>query len=491
MAQRWRSLLGVVPCLSAVALLAVLAFLTTTQTLVTASGIGSDAGGSMGGYLPLPAFDDAVQFAIQWTDPPSNAKLYESINMQTALGEPYTCYVPKTNIHEANDRRASDEDRAVTPPHPQQLLSSLVGQCYFRLEGYWSYEFCFDKFVRQYHEEKVTTKSGSTRTKVTEYYLGRLPVSSDDAMSGPPATASMVLEGEDRVYFSRVHGGGDACDLTGRPRETEVRFICSKGLGIPDGIVQVDETSTCKYMLVFASRALCASEEFVEKEEPEHPIVCSATAVLEEGQGVTIGDLEGEEVVQDRGGGGGGSDDTQHTRAKRGAPVGGGSLHLAKRIMDGSLCLQGGGRGWWRFEYCPGKHVMQFHKHEDGTTDKIMLGVWDEREHRRRYRVQDPDAPTAKKPTAKQLTQFFVGGDYCDAAKIDREVVVRMLCRRSLNPDQIHMSLEEDPKCKYTLTLRARAVCDILEFADGEGVIVPQTHTQGQDDEDAQGDGGD
>jgi hypothetical protein len=49
----------------------------------------------------------------------------------------------------------------------------LQGTCIYRLESYWSYELCFGLHVRQYHEDKYTER-GKKKTKLTEYFLGRV-----------------------------------------------------------------------------------------------------------------------------------------------------------------------------------------------------------------------------------------------------------------------------------------------------------------------------
>lgn len=87
-------------------------------------------------------------------------------------------------------------DDGTTDPHPLQLLrcqllsrtlhsspslttfisklhSELQNTCIYRLEAYWSYELCIGKHMRQYHEEKYVDK-GKKRTKLTEYFLGRV-----------------------------------------------------------------------------------------------------------------------------------------------------------------------------------------------------------------------------------------------------------------------------------------------------------------------------
>ena len=50
-------------------------------------------------------------------------------------------------------------------------------------------------------------------------------------------------------------------------------------------------------------------------------------------------------------------------------------------FISGEQCLNGG-QGWWKYEICLGKHVMQYH--EDEQTKKrnnVLLGTWDMKKH--------------------------------------------------------------------------------------------------------------
>lgn len=53
------------------------------------------------------------------------------------------------------------------------LLAELGEKCLYRLEMYWSYELCFRKHLRQYHEDVMVTKDGTKQKKVSEHFLGR------------------------------------------------------------------------------------------------------------------------------------------------------------------------------------------------------------------------------------------------------------------------------------------------------------------------------
>lgn len=59
-------------------------------------------------------------------------------------------------------------------------------------------------------------------------------------------------------YHSQTYGNGSKCDLNGKPREAEVRFLCDEGAGISgDYIDRVDEPFSCSYVLSIRTSRLC------------------------------------------------------------------------------------------------------------------------------------------------------------------------------------------------------------------------------------------
>lgn len=148
------------------------------------------------------------------------------------------------------------------------LLSSIRERCIIRMEQYWSYEICFNKKLRQYHEDQVADASGKKARKISEHLLGEAGPSQKQPIAAqrePPAgrTAAenerppqFLHKGTMVPYYSEEFGSGDICDLTGRPRRTEVRYVCD-----PDALhvfESISETSTCMYLAVVHTNVLCA-----------------------------------------------------------------------------------------------------------------------------------------------------------------------------------------------------------------------------------------
>jgi hypothetical protein len=77
---------------------------------------------------------------------------------------------------------------------------------------------------------------------------------------------------------AQVYNGGEPCDVTGKPRETEVRLVCSE-----DGkemVASLRESATCRYTLVFTTPRLCSHPAFHTPEPPMHQARSPSLALL-------------------------------------------------------------------------------------------------------------------------------------------------------------------------------------------------------------------
>ena len=57
-----------------------------------------------------------------------------------------------------------------------------------------------------------------------------------------------------------TYDSGTVCDLTGKPRQTQVRYVCHAG-GRHE-VVSFQETSSCQYVIVVLSPLLCAHPDY-------------------------------------------------------------------------------------------------------------------------------------------------------------------------------------------------------------------------------------
>ena len=228
-----------------------------------------------------PSMDEAPKFNVQLLSgalrhPPPGSR---AVIMTKKNGKRYRCHLPSTSTE---DEQASGTP-AATPPLAS-YLESIKGTCFYRLEGWWTYEFCYMKSLTQYHQEKV---KDSTNVQVTQdYILGAWhDDSAGSANAATPSTYAVtpsVTRDEQlredaktrKKYWSQVYGNGTFCELMKRPRETEVRIQCSQGE--TSHISSIEEVATCKYVIHFSSNLLCRHPAFAAEDSKAeaHNIQC-------------------------------------------------------------------------------------------------------------------------------------------------------------------------------------------------------------------------
>lgn len=137
------------------------------------------------------------------------------------------------------------------------LLNPLAESCLYINKGWWSYEFCYLRQIRQYH------KAQKEDEKNEDFLIGIYdPIESD----------SLNQMDTSKFYFQK-YTDGDTCDLNSFPRESTVQFYCSPNS--VDEIIDVVEVSTCKYLISIATARICADPKFVRSSQPVSIIQCS------------------------------------------------------------------------------------------------------------------------------------------------------------------------------------------------------------------------
>eukprot|EP00966_Prymnesium_polylepis_P151573 3502271-Prymnesium_polylepis.1 len=110
---------------------------------------------TVGEKLKEASVDDGPKYSVQLLTgalPPARRPgKQNSIVMTKTDGRKFRCYLPSSK----NATEAKDESDAAPAPHVGTYLQPLMGNCFYRLEGWWTYEFCFPKSIRQFHQEKV------------------------------------------------------------------------------------------------------------------------------------------------------------------------------------------------------------------------------------------------------------------------------------------------------------------------------------------------
>ncbi|XP_034040839.1 endoplasmic reticulum lectin 1 isoform X3 [Thalassophryne amazonica] len=350
-----------------------------------------------------PSFTDEVPFKISWPGAeftlPTSGGLYNEddfVIMTTTEKEKYKCLLPSLTAGE------QDDDKEYVGPSPGKLLEPLFkrNSCSYRIESYWTYEVCHGKHVRQYHEEKETDQ----KVSVQEYFLGKMAPKSRSAESDKVEDSESAksedefevptknIEGQLTPYYLVELGNGTPCVLKqNEPRSTSVLYVCQ-----PEAkheILTISEVTTCEYEVVVLTPLLCAHPKYRFRSSPVNAIFCQALAgsplkpqrleQLDKEQEEqlkphfsTTSEIREEEVSPVR--------EDAFTATHKPMTVGGqsqitvGTTHISrltddqliKEFLSGSYCLHGG-VGWWKYEFCYGKYVHQYHE----VRDRISCGI--------------------------------------------------------------------------------------------------------------------
>jgi len=210
--------------------------------------------------------------------------------------EPHLCIIPlvtfnpKNATSEAEARAAEQKELARATDRGWELLQDLEGNCLYFVSGWWSYSFCYNAEVTQFHQlppqpgKPPFPPQRDPSTK--QFVLGKAKPESDngedewgnqvDVRKGRKDAESprteLQVKGDTRYLVQKMEGG-TTCDLTGKPRRVEVQFHCNPH--VTDRIGYIKEVTTCSYLMVIYTPRLCNDVAFMPpKENKANSIVC-------------------------------------------------------------------------------------------------------------------------------------------------------------------------------------------------------------------------
>ncbi|CAD5209595.1 unnamed protein product [Bursaphelenchus xylophilus] len=422
----------------------------------------------------------------------------EGINPQnlipivTADNEKLKCLMPNVN------HKPADTMDTYLGPSPSELVNGIYTDkaCLLRIEVYWSYEICHGRYIRQFHEEKDSKQ-------VVEFFLGSYSESSNDKEAVDPSNPpKQEINGKTQTYYPVLYQHGTSCDLTGQPRITTVNYVCAEeGMDI---FYSLTEISTCVYEAIVGINELCVHPMYKVKVPAENPIRCfaapevktpeprslrtfnaelarKAMLPLQVGRGPLMQRTPESNVI----------DDIYKLFQKSTDPKIKKLLdkHLStfeerpKKVPEnedttamndfwtGKACLYGG-TGWWKYEFCYGHSVAQFHE-EKGKTTKIMLGYFDRNTHKEWADTSPSKARKLNEGEVYQVSMFYSRGDVCKEANTLRSCEVRLTCRQeeSQDSEKITMYLIEPETCTYVLVVESQLFCDPIQKAGKDGLF--------------------
>lgn len=226
-------------------------------------------------------------------------------------GQPWLCRIPKVktaatagSANETVSQAEQDKELTRALDRGWELLSGMEGNCVFFISGWWSYRFCYNQGIKQFHQlspsRGVPVYPPVEDAGVPGFMLGTYAkrLDADDTghtrdWDGESALeksegakrfhskhGELVQRGESRYLVQKL-GGGTVCDLTGKERKIEVQFHCSPQA--VDRIALIKETSTCAYLMVIQTPRLCNDVAFLPPQK-DHPNSISCSPILRDEQ---------------------------------------------------------------------------------------------------------------------------------------------------------------------------------------------------------------
>mmetsp|Transcript_19550 Transcript_19550/g.40199 ORF Transcript_19550/g.40199 Transcript_19550/m.40199 type:complete len:609 (+) Transcript_19550:101-1927(+) len=275
-----------------------------------------------------------------------------------------------------------------------QRLAKLKGLCaQLHPASWWSYEWCHQESIKQFHVKVTISKTDSGKVKKFDLEdiasLGsfsgrRIEVAlNEDNDDDNDSSYDDLNEGEKelgRVVDTFV--GGDTCPETGKPRVTETTFRCCSKRNIAKnkgGVLMNGNQIETDFVSVFS-----ATED---KDKVCHYNITICTSLL----------CDDDETGASK------SNEKNQEKAKKKSPLNleldpaqAEKMSVAEILSEtfgkpGDFCMRTQTSEWWAYEFCPGKYARQFHE-EVNVMDQISGIV---------------GGSEAKKPSS--VIEFFLG----------------------------------------------------------------------------------
>ena len=173
-------------------------------------------------------------------------------------GQPYLCTIPqvarvedRAGVNDTLSKAEEEKELVRATDRGWELLSGMQGNCVYFISGWWSYRFCYNEGVRQFHQlppsrgvpvyppvedpgvegytlglyaKQGNQEGGETTKEGGEHGIRSALDASDLAKqkSSESGYGELVQRGESRYLVQKLEGG-TKCDLTGKERKVEVQ----------------------------------------------------------------------------------------------------------------------------------------------------------------------------------------------------------------------------------------------------------------------------
>eukprot|EP00118_Oscarella_pearsei_P004022 m.16693 g.16693 ORF g.16693 m.16693 type:complete len:422 (+) comp27070_c0_seq2:16-1281(+) len=158
----------------------------------------------------------------------------------------YGEHVPIAEEPPFDDGTAS-EPTASTPPDASPIIRQFLegSYCLRGGRGWWHYEFCYQQYVKQFH----VGKDGQV-----DIYLGFWNEETHIEWFMEKSKKRKISDS----YVMHYYSNGDVCDVTGKPRNVQVKLRCVEGGSSSQVSIYLEELSPCQYTLTVETVILCS-----------------------------------------------------------------------------------------------------------------------------------------------------------------------------------------------------------------------------------------
>ncbi|OWA50142.1 putative Protein OS-9 [Hypsibius exemplaris] len=124
--------------------------------------------------------------------------------------------------------------------------------------------------------------------------------------------------------------------------------------------------------------------------------------------------------------------------------------------------------GWWHYEFCFRKHVIQYHTEPSGVISKpvITLGIYSHS-----YNWSNVSAKDALKKKDRYHLQYFANGTTCDLTGEQRQTRVKIYCDGSNWMTDHVESVREPESCVYEVIIFSKRLCAFPYFRKEDPAI--------------------
>ncbi|KAE9552247.1 hypothetical protein FO519_004556 [Halicephalobus sp. NKZ332] len=452
------------------------------------------------------------------------------ISMKTAAQEEYECILPvierATQEQQILDYKGPSPAELIKPLADEKIISSYGGS------GYWFYALAHGKYILQYHEEREQKER-------IEHSLGtyRADQNEENAKNfnqlDPPKTKIRDI---DHPYYPVYYRHGTVCEVTNKPRETTVIYVCDE---VSRAVIySVNEVTSCNYEIIVLTNLLCAHPAFQAPTTPEHKIHCYASpdaahakpenfrelerqvnaekndhyalssgsykhSYLDEFPSRGHGPIQPSDPPYDKSAPLTGRDDSVNSmyhdsmlkvKKAQETPVwkmikrmddlmSNDNYEMVADFWDGKTCFISE-HGYWQYEFCYGNKIVQFHIEGNKRTREIVLGEWNEASHILWFQSHRDRAFVLNGNDVVQVSHYYTNGDFCDEIRNTRSVEVRIKCREppeSEHPTTVFLTVDETTTCRYILTLQAGMFCEGLQEMEKIDGLMPSVEFSEQE----------